>query len=82
MRVVLILKPGQDLTQTKKWRPLNHMNCMGKLGEKVGAERIQEGGESGLHHQQFGSVRGCSTMDILYKSVTELRKCLERMVSV
>ena len=40
MRVVLIPKPGGDLTQTKNWRPLNLINCIGKLGEKVVVDRI------------------------------------------
>ena len=40
MRVVLIPKPGRDLTLTKSWRPLNLINCVGKLGEKVVADRI------------------------------------------
>ena len=44
MRVVLIPKPGRDLTQTKNWRPLNLINCIGKLGENVVADRIQEEG--------------------------------------
>ena len=50
MRVVLIPKPGRDLTQKKNWRPLNLINCIGKLGEKVVADRIQEEGRSILHH--------------------------------
>ena len=41
MWVVLIPKPGRDLTQTKNWRLLNLINCIGKLGEKVVADRIQ-----------------------------------------
>ena len=41
MRVVLITKPGRDLTQTKICRPLNLINCIGKLGEKVVADKIQ-----------------------------------------
>ena len=77
MRVVLIPKPGRDLTQTKNWRSLNLINCMGKLGEKVVADRIQEEGSSILHHQQYGSVRGRSAVDVLYKSVVKARQSLE-----
>ena len=40
MRVVLIPKPGRDLMRTKNWRPLNLINCIGKLGEKVVADKI------------------------------------------
>ena len=82
MRVVLIPKPGRDLTQTKNWRPLNLINCIGKLGEKVVADRIQEEGSSILHHQQYGSVRGRSAVDILYKSVVNARQCLDHGGSV
>ena len=80
--MVLIPKPGRDLTQTDNWRPLNLMSCVGKLGEKVVADRIQEEGESVLHHQQFGLVHGRSAVNVLYKSVMEARKCLEGMGSV
>ena len=82
MRVVLIPKPGRDLTQTKNWRPLNLINSIGKLGEKVVADRIQEEGSSILHHQQYGSVRGRSAVEVLYKSVVKARHCLESGGSV
>ena len=72
----MIPKPGWDITQTKNWRPLNLVRCVGKLGEKVLPNRIQEEGESVLHHQQFGSVCGCSAVDVLYKSVKEAREYL------
>ena len=77
MRVVLIPNPGRDLTQTKNWRPLNLNNCIGKVGEKVVADRIQEEGSSILHHQQYGSVCGRSAVDVLYKSVVRARRSLE-----
>ena len=82
MGVVLIPKPGRDLTQTKNWRPLNLINCIWKLGEKVVADRIQEEGSSILHHQQYSSVHGRSAVDILYKSVVKARQCLENGGSV
>lgn len=81
-RVVWILKPGWDLTQTKNWRPLNLINYDGKVGEKVVTDRIQEEGESVLHLQQFDWVCGRSALDVLYKLVMEARKCLENMGSV
>ena len=82
IRVVLITKPGRDLTQTKNWWPLNLISCVGKLGEKVVADRIQEEREVALHHHQFGSVRGRAAVYVLYKLVMEARKCLEDMGSV
>ena len=77
MRVVFIPKPGRDLTLTKSWRPLNFINCVGKLGEKVVADRIQDYGKDLFHHLQFGSVRGRSAVDILYRSVVRARRCLD-----
>ena len=46
---------------------------MGKLGEKVVADRIQDFGGELFHHLQFGSVRGRSTVDVLYRSVMRAR---------
>ena len=77
MRVVLIPKPARDLTRTKNWRPVNLINCIGKLGEKVVPDRIQEEGSSILHHQKYGSVRGRSAVDVLYKSIVKARQCLD-----
>ena len=56
IRVVFIPKPGPNLTITKSWRLLNLINCVGKLEEKVVADRIQDFGGELFHHLQFGSV--------------------------
>ena len=82
MQGVWIPKPEWNLNQTKNWRPINLINYVGKLGEKVMAYRIQEQRESLLHHWQFGSVHGRSAMDVLYKSVIQVKKSLENMGSV
>ena len=82
MKVFLIPKPGRDLTQTKNWTPLNLINCIWKLGEKVVADRIQEEESSILHHQQYRSVRGRSAVDVLYKLVVRARQALEGRGSV
>ena len=77
MRVVFIRKPRQDLTVAKNWRPLNLINCVGKLGEKVVADRIQDFSGELFHHLQYGSVRGRSAVDVLYKSVRGAHKCVD-----
>ena len=82
MRVVFIPKPGRDLTVPKSWRPLNHINCVGKLGEKVVADRIQDFGGDLFHRLQFGSVRGRSAVDVLYRSVVKARACIDEGGSV
>ena len=66
IRVAFISKPSRDLTLAKNWRPLNHINCVEILGEKVVAGRIKNFGGDLFHHLQFGSVRGRSAVDVLY----------------
>ena len=56
MRVVLILKPSRDLTITKNWRPIDLINCVGKLMETVVADHLQDADL--LHRHQFGAVKG------------------------
>ena len=82
LRVVFILKPGRDLTLAKNWRTLNLINCVCKLGEKVVADMIQDFGGHVLHHLQFGSVRGRSAVDVLYRSVVRARRCVKEGGSV
>ena len=82
MRVVFIPKPGRDLTLAKNWPPLNLMNCIGKLGEMVVADRIQDFGGALFHRLQYGSVRGRSAVDILYRSVVRARRCMDGEGSV
>ena len=73
MRVVFIMKPGHDLILTKSWWPLNLINYVGKLGENVVVDRIQDYGKDLFHHLQFGLVRGRSAVNVLYRSV--VRAC-------
>ena len=81
-RVVFIPKPSRDLTLARNWRPLNLINCIGKLGEKVVADRILDYGNGLFHRLQYGSVRGRSAIDVLYKSVVKERNCMESGGSV
>ena len=77
IRAVFIPKPGRDLRKPGNWRPLNLINCVRKLGEKVVADRLQECGDALFHHLQFGSVKGRSATDVLYKAVRTPRKVLD-----
>ena len=77
MWVLFIPKPGRDLTLAKYWRPLNLINCVGKLGEKVMADRIQDIGGDQFHHLQFGSIKGRSVVDVFYRSVVKARRCID-----
>ena len=68
-KVVVIPKPRKDHKKTKGWRPINLINCIGKLGEKVVAEVLQGCGL--LHKHQFGSVKGRSASKAALRTVTK-----------
>ena len=61
----------------KHWRPLDLINCVGKLGEKVVADRIQDYGGELFHRLQYRSVQGRSAVDVLYRSVVKARACMD-----
>ena len=50
------------------------INCIGKLGEKVVADELQDCGL--LHKYQFGSVKGRSATEAALKTVTRAQRCL------
>ena len=39
-KVVMIPKPGKDHREVRAWRPINLINCVGKLAEKVVANDL------------------------------------------
>ena len=43
-KVVFIPKPNKDHKAAKDWRPINLINCIGKLAEEVVADELQEPG--------------------------------------
>jgi len=45
----MIPKLGKDYSKTKGWGPINLINYIGKLGEQVVTDRVQE---LGLLHQR------------------------------
>ena len=64
-KVVMIPKQGKDHQEARAWRPINLINCMGKLVEKVVANDLQR--VAGLFHKhQFGYWRGRSAMKALF----------------
>ena len=75
-KVVMIPKPGKDHKHVKGWRPINLINCVGKLGEKVVANKLQEGGL--LHWGQYGAVKGRSATEAVFRQVVRAQKCLEK----
>ena len=75
MKVVMITKPKRDLTKTKNWHPINLINCIRKLGEKVVADQLQDAGLFDKH--QFGSIRGRSATEVVFRAVTKAQCCLD-----
>ena len=73
-KVVFIPKPNLDLALLKAWRPITLINCIGKLGEKVVADELQQAGL--LHRHVFGSVKGRSAIDAVFREVTRVQQCL------
>ena len=73
-KVVMILKPGKDHIQLKGWRPINLINCVCKLGEKVVADELQEVGL--FHQRQYGSVKGRSAVEPVFREVVRAQRAL------
>ena len=70
----MIPKPGKDHKATKGLRPINLINCIGKLGEKVVADRLQLAGL--FHKHQFGSVTGRSATEAALRVITRAQRCM------
>ena len=64
-KVVMIPKPSKDHKHVKGWRPINLINCVGKLEEKVVANKLQEGGL--LHWGQYGAVKGRLATEAMFR---------------
>jgi len=73
-KVVMDPKLWKDDSKTKNWRPINLINCIGKLGEKVVAGRLQESGL--LHRHQFGLFKGRSATEAARRVVMRAQRCM------
>jgi len=73
-KVVMISKPGKNHKTTKGWRPINLINCIGKLGENVMVEKLQ--GAELFHRHQFGLVKGWSAVEVALQVVTRAQRCM------
>ena len=73
-KVVMVPKLEKDYERTKGWRPINLINCIGKLGEKVVVDVLQGCGL--LYKHQFGSVKGRSATEAVLRTITRAQWCL------
>ena len=64
-RIVLLPKPGKDLSKANSCRPISLINTISKWVDKWVAEDIQREGEDLLYEQQMGSRKGRSAQDTL-----------------
>ena len=71
---MLIPKPDRDLMKTKSSRPINLINCVGKLGEKVVADVLPEGDL--LYGHQFWGVKGRLTLKAVFRALVKAQRCM------
>ena len=69
MKMVMIPKPGRDLTQTKNWRLINLMTCVGRIGEKVVADCLQE--IPCFHDGQYGGPKHRTVTEVVALAVSK-----------
>ena len=74
MKMVMIPKPGRDLTLTKNWRPINLINCVGKIGEKVVADCLQE--IPCFHEGQYGGRKHRTVTEVVAMAVTKAQRAV------
>ena len=74
--VVFIPKPNKDHKAAKGWRPINLINCIGKLAEKVVADELQVAGL--FYKGQYGGIRGRSAMEAMMRALTRVQRALVR----
>lgn len=75
MSCVIIPKPNKDHGLVKGWRPNVLSNCIGKLGEKVAADKLQELTPL-FHPLQFGSRKYRSAMDSMILTVSKVEQAM------
>ena len=75
--VVFIPKSGKDTAETKSWRPINLINCMAKLAEKVVADELQNVQEF-FHSGQYRGRRKRSAIDAVRRLVMRAQRATAR----
>ena len=72
-KIIMVPKPGKDLSLAKNYRPISLLSCLGKLFERLLAGRLSEHlEEKGLFNKnQSGFRRGKMTSDQLLRFVEE-----------
>ena len=74
--VVMISKPGKDLTAAKGWRSIFLISCLLNLMDKVVAKTLQQ--LDVFYHGHFGSRKGKAAMDMAIQATTEAQLSLKK----
>jgi len=70
-RVVMIPKPGKNYEEVKGWRPINLINCIGKVMEKVVRDELQLTNRFYAH--QFKCLKGRLATDAVFRAVVKIQ---------
>ena len=74
--MVFILKPDKDHQAAKGWRPINVINYIGKLVDKVVADELQK--PRLLHKDQYGDIKGRLVLEAMMPELTRTQRALAR----
>ena len=75
-KVVFIPKTYKDHKAAKGWRPINLINCIRKLTEKVVADELQEAGL--FHKGWYGGIKRRSALEAISRALTRVQRALAR----
>ena len=79
-QIILIAKPGKDLTLPSSYLPISWLSCLSKLFEIVLQNKIKcfLNSENAFPNHQFGFREKHGTLEQVDRVTAEIRKCFEQ----
>ena len=79
-KVVMLPKPGKDLSKPTSYRPISLLPAIGKIFERIIASRLSTFLESTKYfdENQAGFRNKLSTVDQLFKTVSVNKHCTQK----